>query len=192
MAIQQINIGGYANDGTGDDLRTAFEKVNANFAELGGTSGITSGTNLGDGVEIFAQRNSTSPSLEFKTLTSLDGSVEITPSVNGETVDLKNNSTLANDPAPMLGANLNLNGYYVYGGDTQTTVFGIDLRATNALLELLLASNSVTINFGTFLEPTGTSGMPGDTGIELDMNGLLLNGFAGTPQVGNINFGTFV
>jgi hypothetical protein len=71
-------------------------------------------------------------------------------------------------------------------------VFGIDLRATNALLELLLASNAVTINFGTFLEPTGTTGMPGDSGIELDMNGLLLNGFVGTPQVGNVDFGTFV
>jgi len=190
MAIQTINIGGYANDGTGDDLRTAFEKVNANFTELGGTSGVTNGTNLGSGAEVFAQRNPTSPSLEFKTLTSLDGSVEFTETAT--TVDLKNNSTLSNDPAPMLGANLNLNGYYVYGGDTQTTVFGIDLRATNALLELLLASNAVTINFGTFLEPTGTTGMPGDSGIELDMNGLLLNGFSGTPQVGNIDFGTFV
>jgi hypothetical protein len=190
MAIQTINIGGYANDGTGDDLRTAFEKVNANFTELGGTSGITNGTNLGSGVEIFAQRNPTSPSLEFKTLTSLDGSVEITET--STTVNLKNNSLLANDPAPMLGANLNLNSYYVFGGDTQTTVFGIDVRATNALIELLLASNAVTIDFGTFLSPTGTNGMPGNTGISLDMNGLLLNGFIGTPQVGNVDFGTFV
>jgi hypothetical protein len=34
MAIQQINLGTYSNDGTGDDLRTAFEKVRANFIEL--------------------------------------------------------------------------------------------------------------------------------------------------------------
>jgi hypothetical protein len=71
-------------------------------------------------------------------------------------------------------------------------VFGIDVRATNALLELLLASNAITIDFGTFLSPTGTNGMPGNPGINLDMNGLLLNGFAGTPQVGNVDFGTFV
>jgi len=32
MPIQTILIGNYANDGSGDDLRTAFEKVNANFA----------------------------------------------------------------------------------------------------------------------------------------------------------------
>ena len=34
MAKQTINIGSAANDGTGDGLRTAFTKVNANFTEL--------------------------------------------------------------------------------------------------------------------------------------------------------------
>ena len=44
MAIQTINLGTYANDGTGDDLRTAFEKVNANLVELYSISG---GANIG-------------------------------------------------------------------------------------------------------------------------------------------------
>ena len=34
MTITNINIGTIANDGTGDDLREAFIKVNNNFAEL--------------------------------------------------------------------------------------------------------------------------------------------------------------
>lgn len=34
MALQEINLGTYANDGTGDDLRTAFEKVKANFTDI--------------------------------------------------------------------------------------------------------------------------------------------------------------
>ena len=34
MAISTINIGTRANDGTGDDLREAFVKVNNNFTEL--------------------------------------------------------------------------------------------------------------------------------------------------------------
>ena len=42
MAFQSINIGSAANDGTGDPLRTAFDKINDNFSEiyteLGGTS----------------------------------------------------------------------------------------------------------------------------------------------------------
>ena len=36
MARQIINIGTTANDGTGDPLRTAFDKINDNFAELYG------------------------------------------------------------------------------------------------------------------------------------------------------------
>jgi hypothetical protein len=39
MARQTINIGTTANDGTGDPLRTAFDKINDNFAELYGTDG---------------------------------------------------------------------------------------------------------------------------------------------------------
>jgi len=34
MTITTINIGNVVNDGLGDDLRTAFQKVNANFTEL--------------------------------------------------------------------------------------------------------------------------------------------------------------
>ena len=36
MARQNINIGSSANDGTGDPLRTAFDKINDNFVELYG------------------------------------------------------------------------------------------------------------------------------------------------------------
>ena len=56
MALQTINLGTYANDGTGDDLRTAFQKVNANLTELYsvayganiGTVPPTSGVNEGE------------------------------------------------------------------------------------------------------------------------------------------------
>lgn len=34
MAKQTVNIGAIANDGTGDPLRTAFDKLNDNFDEL--------------------------------------------------------------------------------------------------------------------------------------------------------------
>ena len=34
MTQQIINIGSSANDGTGDPLRTAFNKINTNFTEL--------------------------------------------------------------------------------------------------------------------------------------------------------------
>jgi len=38
MAQQTVSIGSSANDGTGDPLRTAFTKINANFTELYGST----------------------------------------------------------------------------------------------------------------------------------------------------------
>jgi hypothetical protein len=51
MAKQTINIGTTANDGSGDPLRTAFDKVNDNFTELytddaGDVGSIIAGTGI--------------------------------------------------------------------------------------------------------------------------------------------------
>lgn len=190
MAIQTINLGNYANDGTGDDLRTAFLKVNANFNELTSTINVNSANNIGDGTGLFYQKNVNV--LEFKTLTSIDNSVIITH--DNSTVDLKATPNIVDDTSPELGGNLNLNNHYIYGGDVQTTVFGIDPRANNSMIELLIASNALTVDFGSFLVPTGTSGQPGDKGFLLDMNGLY-NGTGGfsvaDTGVPDYDFGTF-
>jgi hypothetical protein len=57
MALQTINLGNLANDGTGDDLRSAFEKVNYNFSILEiAASDITGATNLGTaGATVFKE-----------------------------------------------------------------------------------------------------------------------------------------
>ena len=189
MPIQTINLGNYANDGTGDDLRTAFEKVNANFVLVGGTLGIIGGENVGSGTGVFKRRDNDNLTLEFKSLTSTDGSVEITTTDN--TVNLKSLSLLENDPSPSLTADLYLNGNNIIigsvgGGDVQTTVFGVDVRTTNALVELLINSNSVTIDFGSFIVYPS---------ITLDMNGVY-PGFSGfsvsDPSGTNLDFGSFV
>jgi len=46
MAQTTINVGSNANDGTGDDLRSAFISVNANFTELYAASPVTSSISL--------------------------------------------------------------------------------------------------------------------------------------------------
>ena len=68
MAIQTINIGTIANDGTGDDLREAFVKVNNNFTELDTRDPEkTTGANLGSAGEgVFAQLNGAE--MQFKKL----------------------------------------------------------------------------------------------------------------------------
>ena len=65
MAIQNINLGTYANDGTGDDLRAAFTKVNDNFDYID-TFAVISGTNLGAGAPVFKTANG--GALQFRTI----------------------------------------------------------------------------------------------------------------------------
>jgi archaellum component FlaF (FlaF/FlaG flagellin family) len=68
MTIQTINIGNVVNDGLGDDLRTAFQKVNANFSDLSTQLTITA-TNLGaTGVGVFKEK--IGADLQFKKLVS--------------------------------------------------------------------------------------------------------------------------
>jgi hypothetical protein len=83
MAIQTINLGNVVNDGLGDDLRTAFEKVNANFAELLTTFTLTGANAQEVGAKVFKEK--TGSILKFKNLvsgtkivvTEYDNSIEI-------------------------------------------------------------------------------------------------------------------
>ena len=75
--LEEINLGNVVNDGTGDDLRTAFEKVKTNFERLynfGNTP--TTASNVGaTGVGIFKQK--TDNDFEFKKLDSV-GAIKLT------------------------------------------------------------------------------------------------------------------
>lgn len=66
MAIQTINIGNRVNDGLGDDLRTAFEKVNANFTDLQQGLTVTASNLGGTGVGLFKEK--VGADLQFKSL----------------------------------------------------------------------------------------------------------------------------
>ena len=67
MTIKTINLGSVANDGTGDDLREAFEKVVYNFNDLDNrTPEATTVLNLGTGEGLFSNKNNAE--LQFKSL----------------------------------------------------------------------------------------------------------------------------
>jgi|688.fasta_scaffold184197_2 hypothetical protein len=179
--LQTINLGNYANDGTGDDLRTAFQKVNANFDIL--RSEVTGATNMGTGIGLYARKND--GNLEFKSLTSTDNSVTITQSTN--TVNLHAVTSVVTDTTPMLGGNLGLNGHTIKainGGGIESTIWGIDIPLLNSMVELLLTSNQSIIDLGTFETPSGYSpSYP--RGTDVDMGSFLI------PKITNIDFGAF-
>jgi hypothetical protein len=194
MPIQRIEIGGYANDGTGDDLRTAFNKVNANFTLLDSDAQINDGATVGTGTAVL--KGKTSTILQFKSLTSTDNSVTLTSTDN--TVNLKANTILSTDIAPTLGGNLNLNGNSIFGagytnlagtsftGDVKSSVWGVDIVALNALVSLLIESNkNLAIDLGSFNNPTG---------YETNANGYAfdMGTFVGYNPTNRFNFGTFV
>ena len=84
MAIELIDIGNIANDGTGDDLRTAFEKVNFNFAELDSNIDTSiSVLNIGGGAELFKQK--VGSQLQFRTL---DTDANLAVTVVGDKVQI--------------------------------------------------------------------------------------------------------
>ena len=84
MAIQTINIGNAVNDGLGDDLRTAFRKVNLNFAELAVQQTVT-GTNVGAGTGVGVFKQKVGANLQFKSLVS-DGKITLTSGADTITV----------------------------------------------------------------------------------------------------------
>lgn len=80
---QTINLGNLVNDGLGDDLRTAFEKVNSNFTAIVGEYAVT-GKNIGtSGVGIFKQK--TGYELELK---KIAGSTNLTVTDSGDFITL--------------------------------------------------------------------------------------------------------
>lgn len=91
MAVELVNIGRIANDGTGDDLREAFTKVNRSLEDLDlRIDDKTEGENLGAGADVFKVRNGYN--LQFRSLLEGD-SINITQ--NSETVQVSVDTTLA-------------------------------------------------------------------------------------------------
>ena len=85
MAVQTINIGNIANDGTGDDLRVAFAKINSNFTELNQRIvAQADGTNLGSGEGVFYVKEGNQ--LGFKSLIA-GSNVTLTSTANEITIN---------------------------------------------------------------------------------------------------------
>ena len=171
MAIQTINLGNQVNDGLGDDLRSAFEKVNANFAELLTTFTLTGANAQEVGAKVFKEK--TGSILKFKNLvsgtkivvTEYDNSIEIRSTqpeaftsitTNAGIVQAGDNTNIAIQG----GNNITVTGSTPYitvdtNLDLNALLLGFDFgpvgnQYTTALQVLSAAAN---VDFGTFPNP---------------------------------------
>jgi hypothetical protein len=146
--LESIVVGAYANDGTGDDLRTAFQKVNRNFASVFGDLTLTTAANIGTGAGIWAQTVDTE--LQLKSIKGNAGSYGIVVSSDATTITVTGLSAVQGDTHPTLGGNLNLNSHNIVGiGDVQTSVYGVDVRDLNMQVQALYGD----LDLGTFENP---------------------------------------
>ena len=130
MTIQTINIGALANDGTGDDLRAAFLKVNNNFNELDlRDDESTTVSNIGTGGNsVFKQR--TGNDLELRkiiqgdriSVTTTGDLITIAANLSGQTIVTDGGSITTTD-----GSSFNILG----GSGISTTATGSSITITN-------------------------------------------------------------
>ena len=143
MAQQSVSIGSSANDGTGDPLRTAFTKINANFTELYGTGldrvSLDTSPQLGGNLDINGFNITSARSNE---------NIRIIPNGTG-TVELEANTNVTGNLTATgnIFANGNINLGDGAGDQTKVTgVFEADqLQIDGTTLTSTVTNGSVTI-----------------------------------------------
>lgn len=179
MAQQTLNIGSNANDGTGDTLRVAMQKVNENFTEIYSAPGITVDTLTFTGNEISAVRSNDdivfkpagTGAISFPAIRINGNNIEATrsnddinllPSGTGSVVfgaiKIKGTSLSSDDSTV-----ININDGLIVDGTLNVSGNSTLTGATNLSSTLAVASGLTTLST---LSVTGTTGLVGTTTID--------------------------
>lgn len=130
MTQEIIDIGALANDGTGDPLRTAFDKINNNFAELYSTSSVSPP----NGSIQYAVENISGNNVTY----SLGSSANLTFNSSTNSIVVRGNIV------PLVSGQLNL-------GSSSSLIGNLYLQ-NNALrigqISVNTTNNTVTLNSG--------------------------------------------
>lgn len=197
MAIQTINLGSAANDGTGDDLRVAFAKVNTNFAELDNRIvDTTLATNIGDtdAIGVFASKDGST--LQFK---KIKAGNNVTVSTTADTITVNSANAISSLSIPVDTGTLPItsNGTYsILGGQNiQTSVQGNDIyiRVTGSDLLLQDPAPKLLANLDANLKNINNASTVTATSFIGNLTGLVHN--IDIRDLSNIvdgaNFGSF-
>jgi hypothetical protein len=155
--IQTINVGNLVNDGLGDDLRTAFQKVNANFADLNDELTLTL-SSVGNGEIVYKEKSNSS--LVFK---SLRGGTGIQVSTISDTLVVANTRSVPfekiyTDSGSILSAsyqNITLQGTQSPTSETGTKDIEVTASGSSVRFKTIIPVTDYlqTYDFGTL---TGT------------------------------------
>ena len=174
MAKQTINVGSTANDGTGDKLRDAFVKVNANFTELySDDAGDVNSVNAGTGISV----NQTTGAVTV-TNSAPDQTVTLTEGQNVTITGTYPNFTIASND--VVGAVTSVNAGTGVSVD-QTT--GVVTVTNSGTLDIITDNGATTTNSltvgGLHINSTDAVEMPTGT-----------DGERPTPVAGMFRFNT--
>ena len=149
MAINLINRGSIANDGTGDNLRAGAEKVNSNFTEI--YTAIGDGTTI-SGVVKFADDSSTVASISAngETIRVLGGT-GITSTISGNDLTLAVDGTILTGTSTTTLTNKTING----PDNTLTNIANTSL--SNSTITLTGDTGTNAVDLGDTLTVSGTA-----------------------------------
>jgi hypothetical protein len=133
MARQTINIGTTANDGTGDPLRTAFDKINDNFIELYGSD--SDATTFDNPTLVGALMTDDLDLNGNKIISASNGNITLDPQGTG-TIELTANTNITG--AATVSSTLNVTGLSTLAslklasGATVTSILDEDAMGSNS------------------------------------------------------------
>jgi hypothetical protein len=182
MAQQSINIGSSANDGTGDPLRTAFDKINDNFSELYGTSAFgqqitLSGNKVSSNVSnanLVLEASGTG-AIEFEGFQIRDNHIE----------GIRSNEDIritANGTGNIFVGAIKLNGTTFSSDDSTLITFAEGVDVTGAL-------TGTSASLSTTLAVTGTTTLTGATTVNntLTANSVTTNAISSNGSNADIS-----
>tara|TARA_Y100000748_G_scaffold19750_2_gene15263 strand:+ start:6750 stop:8687 length:1938 start_codon:yes stop_codon:yes gene_type:complete len=190
MAQQSINIGTAANDGTGDPLRTAFDKINDNFSELYGSSAEANdlledtSPQLGGDLDVNGKRITSARSNEDIILlpNGTGGVLASAVRIAGTTISSDDSSSITIAEAFQVNGATNIDGALtatstvaVTGATTLSStlaVSGATTLTTTNIDNINIFDNSITSDSNADINIT-----PGGTG-NLVLGALTVNGTA--------------
>ena len=143
MAQTTINVGSNANDGTGDDIRSAFISVNANFTELYAASPVTSSISLAGNTISTNASNA-----NLKLIASGTGVIEL------EGIQIRDNHIEGIRSNEDINISASGSGNIVIGAVTVTT--GGVLQATTIDTNSISSADSTAIQINDALNVSGT------------------------------------